>query len=417
MREGWGIINSRLFVREKRPQTKWFTVASDCNNVWIIVVCGLFGSLIALLNASKSTLAIADHIGDKCKTDKSVLLSAWLLGILIFIDDYMNILTISACMKELCDKKRIPRATLAYVIDSTGAPTCVLVPFSTWAVFYAKSFYEQQAVNTLYYGTAIDTYLRAIPFMFYAWIAVILVPMVICGIVPIIGPLKKEYADARTVQIKGANLKLDESDAKSSIMDFIIPIGVMIVVTVIWENMLWALMAAIISCLLLYVPRKIMTFTEYCNLVLKGFSDLVPTLGVLLLAFFMKQACMDINLPEYVVQSCLPYVNGKSFPAVAFLLVSILAFATGDSWGVPAICIPIIIPLAAACNAHILLTMGAIVSGGVFCSHACFYSDATVLTSQCCGIDNMIHARTQMPYAGIAFLISFLIYLILGLIL
>ena len=146
----------------------FFKVATNYDNVWIILVCALFGSLIALMNASNGTMAIAELIGRFCKSAKSILMSAWGLGMLIFIDDYMNIMTISSCMKRVCEKKRIPKATLAYIIDSTGAPACVLVPFSTWAVFYASNFYAQDSVRALGFGTAMNSYIHAIPYMFYA---------------------------------------------------------------------------------------------------------------------------------------------------------------------------------------------------------------------------------------------------------
>lgn len=389
----------------------FFNVSTNYDNVWIIMVCGLFGSLIALLNASNSTMAIAEFIGKCCKGVKSVLLATWSLGIIIFIDDYMNIMTISSCMKQICDKKKIPRATLAYIIDSTGAPACVLVPFSTWAIFYASNFYEQEAVRNLDYGSAMGTYMHAVPYMFYAFLALIIVPLFIMKVIPVIGPLKKEY-EIKFLDADGGQKEKIKKTGK--IIDFIIPIGTMIIVTIVKNDMFVALIAAIFSCFLLYVPRKIISASEFCELWIKGIADLMPTLVILLFAFFMKQACADINLPMYVVDTCKPYVSGIFFPAFAFVLVSILAFVTGDSWGVPAICVPIIIPLASACNANILLTMGAIVSGGVFCSHACFYSDATVLTATCCEIDSMTHAKTQLPYAMIAFVISFLMYLILG---
>lgn len=388
----------------------FFKVATDYDNVWLIMVCGLFGSLIALLNVSKGTIAIARAISRICKTTKSVLLAAWGLGIAIFIDDYMNIMTISSCMKKLCDKLKIPRTMLAYVINSTGAPTCVLVPFSTWAVFFAASFYEQSAIKNLGYGTAMETYMHAIPFMFYALFALLLVPLVICGFIPIMGKMKSEYIASDYV-MKQKEREVDLTSGK--VIDFILPIGAMIGVTIAIGNLFIALIVALLVCVFLYLPRKVISIDKFCDLWIKGFGDLVPTLAIMLFAFYMKQACADINLPVFI----LSYVSTKSFPALAFLLVSALAFITGDNWGVPAICVPIIIPLGAACHANMLLVMGAVVSGGVFCSHACFYSDATVLTATCCEIDNMSHSVTQLPYALLSFALSFVMYILVGFIL
>lgn len=392
----------------------FFKVATDYDNVWLIMVCGLFGSLIALLNVSKGTIAIARAISRICKTTKSVLLAAWGLGIAIFIDDYMNIMTISSCMKKLCDKLKIPRTMLAYVINSTGAPTCVLVPFSTWAVFFAASFYEQSAIKNLGYGTAMETYMHAIPFMFYALFALLLVPLVICGFIPIMGKMKSEYIASDYV-MKQKEREVDLTSGK--VIDFILPIGAMIGVTIAIGNLFIALIVALLVCVFLYLPRKVISIDKFFDLWIKGFGDLVPTLAIMLFAFYMKQACADINLPVFILSYASKYVSTKSFPALAFLLVSALAFITGDNWGVPAICVPIIIPLGAACHANMLLVMGAVVSDGVFCSHACFYSDATVLTATCCEIDNMSHSVTQLPYALLSFALSFVMYILVGFIL
>ena len=223
--------------------------------------------------------------------------------------------------------------------------------------------------------------------------------------------MKKEY---ETVVFPDDADGAENPGVTGNIIDFLVPIGLMITITVFTDDMLLALIVAILSCALLYLPRRIITPDRMADLWLKGFGDLVPTLAIMLFSFYMKRACADINLPEYVINLCIPYISRASFPAVSFVIVCVLSFITGDNWGVPSICVPIIIPLACACNANILLTMATIVSGGVFCSHACFYSDATVLTSTCCEIDNMSHARTQLPYAGISFAASLVCYIIAG---
>lgn len=401
-----------------------FSVATDYDNVWLILVCGLFGSLIALLNASRGTHAIAKAIGRICKTQKSTLIMSWLLGIIIFIDDYMNIMTISSCMRRISDKNKVPRESLAYVIDSTGAPTCVLLPFSTWAIFYAGAFYEQAAIQALGYANAIETYTHAIPFVFYAIVALLVVPLFAVGVIPKFGAMKSAYT--RTEMTGHVYSELSEcyngntvetEDARNAhVLDFLIPIGLLIVITIASNDIFLALLAAIVSCFLLYIPRKIISAKEFCDLWIKGFADMVPALAIILMALLMRQASADLNLPDYVVGHVMPYVSAKTFPAIAFLVVSVLAFITGSNWGIPAVCVPIIVPLGAAAGANLLLVMGAIVSGGVFSSHACFYSDATVMTSTSCGIENMEHAATQLPYALIALAVSFVAFLVCGLV-
>ena len=133
-----GTVTSYLIISGKDFAGAWtdamYRAACDQEHMWVFLVCGLFGSLITLIGASHGTLAFAKWLEKHCKSEKSTLLTTWLLGIAIFIDDYLNILTLSTCMKRVSDKRKIPREALAYVIDSTGAPVCVLLPFSTWAI-------------------------------------------------------------------------------------------------------------------------------------------------------------------------------------------------------------------------------------------------------------------------------------------
>lgn len=399
----------------------FFHVVTEYDTIWLVTVCGLFGSLIALINEAKGTQAMANFLGKICRSGKSALFISWILGIIIFIDDYMNILTISACTKKLADERKIPREALAYVIDSTGAPVCVLLPFSTWAIFFAGVFYEQESVQALGYGSAMQTYIHIIPFIFYAIAAVIIVPLFIAGIVPKIGYMKKAYE--RTM-IKGMvyseksekynNDSHKDDDEITSVWDFVLPIVTMILTQLLTDDMFVAIIAAIIVCGILYLPRKKMSREQFCDLWIQGFADLVPALAIIVAALVMRQASADLKLPEYVIELIQPFISPKIFPLVAFVTVSCLGFITGSNWGIPAVCAPIIIPLGAALGVNLLPVMAAIVSGGTFCSHACFYSDATVITSSACGIDNMEHVYSQLPYAIISFLIACISFLIIG---
>jgi len=207
----------------------------------------------------------------------------------------------------------------------------------------------------------------------------------------------------------------EESVGKdSSIFDFLIPVLAMILISTIKGDMFLALIVAILLCAVLYIPRKIIKASDFCDLWVRGFADTIPALAIIVAALLMRKAAADLNLPGYVVGLVEPYMNATLFPMFAFIIVAILGFVTGSNWGTPAVCATIIIPLGAALGSNMLLVMGAIVSGGTFCSHACFYSDATVITSTACGIENMDHVKTQMPYAMIGFAISCIGYLIAG---
>ena len=157
-----------------------------------------------------------------------------------------------------------------------------------------------------------------------------------------------------------------------------------------------------------------MTGNEFCDLWVKGFADLLPALMIIVAALWMRQASADLNLPSYVINSVSSIVNAAVFPMTAFVIVAVLGFITGSNWGIPAVCAPILIPLGQAAGANLLLVMAAIVCGGTFCSHACFYSDATVITSSACGVDNLDHVYTQLPYAMLSALLAAAAFLIAG---
>lgn len=390
-----GCVSSYLIIaaaNKSNPVTlmvdSFFKVVTDYDTVWLLIVCGLFGSLIAVINAARGTHAIAILLGKICKTGKSTLFTSWLLGIIIFVDDYMNIMTISACTKKLSDLRKVPREALAYVIDSTGAPVCVLLPFSTWAIFFAGIFYEQSEIVDLGYGSAMATYIHAIPYMFYALAALVIVPLFIFGVIPKLGAMKRAYNRVEeTGQVyskesqKWNKNENEEVNKEAKVVDFLLPILTMIIVQLTVGDMFIAIIAAILA---------------------------------IVAALWMRQASADINLPDYVISVVEPFVNANIYPMVAFIVVAVLGFITGSNWGIPAVCAPIIIPLGAACGANLLIVIAAIVCGGTFCSHACFYSDATVITSSSCGIENMEHVYSQLPYTMIAAGIASILFLIAG---
>ncbi len=398
----------------------FFAVLTDYDNVWMLIVCGLFGSLIMLLNETKGTYAIGRLFGKVCKGAKSTLFASWFLGVLIFIDDYLSIMTISACMKKMSDKYKVPREALAYVVDSTSAPVCTLIPFSAWAVFYAGVFYEMDQIKALGYGSALSTYLHVMPFIFYSLFAIIVVPAFAMGIFPALGAMKKAYQRTRETgkvyskESEELNQEEPESENQGNLIDFLIPMGLLVIVTWIKDDLFLALVISMASCIVLAVPRKLMTFSKAIDLIIKGFADLMPILLLIAAALLLRKSQANLNLPEYVINHVLPYVNASTFPAVVVIVVSGLAFITASNWGIPAVCVPIIVPIASAVGANLLLVMAAIVSGGTFSSHACFYSDATALTSTSCGVNNMDHALTQIPYAMISLAFTVICFLIAG---
>ena len=385
---------------------------SDPENQWVILVCGLFGSLIAMLRESRGTSGFI-RIGEKlCRSERSALLGTFILGVVIFVDDYLNMLTVGTCMRPICDRRKVPREALAYLLDSTGTPICVLLPFSTWTAFYISLFMKEEAVQAMHFSSGLAMYIQTIPYIFYAIITVIMVFLFAMGWMPRIGPMKKAYERVKKTgrtyseESEKYNLEDDDTDTNGNIADFLLPIFVLIIVTILADDILAAVIVTLALCLVMYIPRKKMTFTQWSGLLITGFCEMMPTLAILAGAFTVARCCNAMHLPEYVISTVQPFVTPQTYPMIIFLVVSALTFATSSTWGISTIVIPIIIPLAAAVNADMILTMAAILSGSTFGSHACFYSDATVLASAASRVENMEHAFTQIPYAAIGAVIT-----------
>jgi len=396
-----------------------YTVIEE--NAWMWMTLGLFGSFVLLLTKSKGSFGFARIVLKHSKTAKKSLLMTWLLSWLIFMDDYLNILTLAACIKNVADKQKVPREMLAYVIASTSAPICVLVPLSTWAVFYGSVFHDQPEITEM--GSAMEIYVSALPFVFYGMTAVLVVPLVILGIIPKVFAMKKAYARVES----GGNVYSDYSSkfnkaeeevnietADGKISNFLVPLIVLAGLAIYTEDLLIGLIAAIVVQLLMYLPRRNMNFDQFGDNLSDGFANMIPMLFIILGALSIRISMETIGLPAYVVNAVIPYMNAPLFPAITFVIVATLSFVTGSNWGIPAATVPIIAPLAVLGGANVPMTLGAIVSGGTFGSHACFYSDATVLESMACKMDNLEHAVSQIPYAGISAIIAIVLYVVFG---
>lgn len=395
-------------------------VCGEADNVWLVLVCGLFGSLIALLQESKGTFGFAKLINKICNSERKTVVTSFILGVLIFIDDYLNVLTVGVCMKNVYDKKKIPRETLAYMLDSTGAPVCVLLPVSTWAVFFSGLFYDTEPVQALGYSS-MGAYMHAVPFAFYPLFALLIVFLFSMGWFPKLGTMKKAYERvAQTGKVySDISRKYNQSEETGieqtgNIWNFLIPMGVLIAVAIVSNDLLTAIVVALLVSFVMYVPRGIISFEDFMNIVFKGFCDMIPTLAMVLIALCLANTSSQLGMTEYIIDCVRPLLQGAWYPAIAFLLVSVLAFVTGSNWGMSAVCIPILLPLGAAVGANTILVMAAVLSGGTFGSHACFYTDATLLSSQAAGIDNMEHALSQLPYVLIAAGMSFVGFLVCG---
>lgn len=418
-----GSFVAAAFLYGKDFMTNWCTVLQEVvsENVWIILVCGLFGSLITLLQAAKGTYGFSKLISRFCVNERRTLLTSFIMGILIFVDDYLNVLSIGVCMKGIYDKRKIPREVLAYLLDATGAPVCVILPFSTWAVFYSSLFIEQDSIKALGFKNGMDAYIHAIPYAFYPIITLLIVLLFCLGIMPKLGNMKKAYqrVEKTGMVYSDASKKYNHEEQKGSKEDgniwyFMIPMILLVAIAIFTGDLLLSVVIDLIVCFILYVPKGTVSWDEFFNLVFRGFGDMLSVLTILVAAFMLQKITEEMGMTAFIIRLVQPFLQGAMFPAIAFILVTALTFTTASQWGISAVASSIVFPLGAAIGANPILIMAAIISGGAFGSHACFYTDSTVLASSSAGIDNMEHAISQLPYVILACVISVVGYLICG---
>lgn len=396
-------------------------VSMDYDMIWLWVVCGLMGSIIALIEKAGGSFAFGEWVSRRAKTRKSTLIWTWILGIGIFIDDYLNSLTVGSCMAPNTDRHKVSREMLAYVVDSTAAPICVLIPISTWAVFAAALL---EANGFAPRGEGMLYFIRTIPFNFYAWIAAIIVPLVIIGVIPLIGPMKKAEKRAQETGVLAppGSEKIDikageiiETPENPKIINFFLPMIFLVAATIYFEvDMMMGVITTVAFMYVLYIPQKIMTSDEFWDLSIKGIKNMIYPLMLMVLAFLFAEANEQIGFTSFVIESATPLMTPHLLPLVVFIVLTITEFITGTNWGMYIIALPIVIPLALNVGANPFLAIGAVLSAGVFGSHICFYSDATILTSAACGCDNFQHALSQMYYGFIAAGLSAVAFLAAG---
>jgi len=380
------------------------------------------GSLIGILIRTGATSAFTEKMSTWVKSPKSALMASWVLGIFMFVDDYLNSLAVGSAMRNLTDKYRISREKLAYVVDSTAAPISVIIPFSTWGVFFAGLIVANGIAPE---GEGLITYISAIPYMLYAWVAVLLVPVVVAGWVPALGSMRQAEMRAQTTgqtvppgaeHIDKANQSIQPKEGvKPRIPMFVAPMTLLIAATLWFDKDFLVGIYITLGCTAVYVMlARILDMHDTFDTIIDGFKTMIEPLGVLVAAFILKDVNDSLGLATYIVATMEPLLTPELLPAAIFASMGVVSFMTGSNWGVFVIILPIVTSLANNLGADMTLVIGATLSASTFGSHACFYSDATVLTAQATGCTPMQHALTQIPYALIAATISLAGYVVLA---
>ena len=396
------------------------TVTSE-DFVWVMLVCGFMGSLINLIEKAGGAFAFGDFVATKAKSRNGVLIWTWLLGIIIFLDDYLNALTIGSSMAKVTDKHKVSREMLSYVVDSTAAPICVIIPISTWAAFVSNLL---EVNGWAPEGQGMVYFLKTIPFNFYAWIAALIVPLVIIGVIPPIGRIKKaeKRANETGVLAPPGSEKIDikggqevEIPNNPKILNFFLPIIVLVGATVYYDiDLYMGVVVALLFSFFLYIPQKVVTVTEFVELSINGFKNMMLMFAIIAFGYTFGGLLDEIGFIQYTIDSASGVMSPQLMPFIIFIIFGITEFMIGANWTLYIIALPIVIPLSMALDANTALSVAAVLSAGVWGSHICMYSDATLLTSAATGCDNYEHAITQMPFGFIAAGISAIFFLIAG---
>ncbi len=388
---------------------------------WLFIVCGLMGSIISLIEKAGGAFAFGDWVSKRAKSARTTLIWTYILALIMFIDDYLACLTIGASMTPITDRYKQPREILAYIIDSTAAPMCVLVPISTWAIFIGKLM-EQHGLAPS--GQGVIYFVKTIPFNFYAWAAMIVTLLVILGVIPKIGPMKGAFqrvAETGVLAPPGSE-KIDMRAGEDFIVPenpklatFFLPIICLVAATIALDvDMQKGVITTCAFIFVYYVSTGIMSPEEYMDLLIKGIKNMLFPLFMVILAYFFAAACEQIAFIDFVIDVGMRFMSPAMLPLVIFITFGITEFVMGISWGMYVIAMPIVIPLSAALGANPYIAVGAVCSAGVWGSHICFYSDATILTSAACGCDNFRHAITQLPYGVMGMILSIIAFFTVG---
>ncbi len=407
----------------------------SAGNMGILVFLIILGILVLLMNKAGGSAAFGRWASEHIKTRAGAQLATIGLGVLIFIDDYFNCLTVGSVMRPVSDKSRISRAKLAYVIDATAAPVCIIAPVSSWAA--AVSSYVED-------GNGLTLFLKAIPFNFYAILTIVM--MIFLAIANIdFGSMAKYEKNAKEKgdifsDMKAAAAEAEEtSDKDGKVLDLVLPIIVLIAACVIGmiysggffegENfvdafsnsdasvglMLGSAVTLIIT-VIYYLIRKVLTFKEITDCIPEGFKSMVPAILILTFAWSLKAMTDSLGAKQYV--EALVQSSAGSFksllPAIIFLIACFLSFATGTSWGTFGILIPITLGVFPLSDPLGVVCVSACMAGAVCGDHCSPISDTTIMASAGAQCDHVTHVSTQLPYAVTTAAVSCVAYIVAG---
>lgn len=419
----------------------FFEIMKNSMNLNILIFDVLLGMIIVLMAKSGGSAAYGKWAGTKIKSKRSALLATTGLGILIFVDDYFNCLTVGSVMRPVTDRYKVSRAKLAYIIDSTAAPVCIIAPISSWAAAVNSYVPEDAGIS------GFQLFLNTIPYNLYAILTLIMVVYVAVTAFDF-GLMKKHEDNAAKGDLftSGAEefeqVSEDEVNPNGRVMDLVLPVAVLIfsaigamiytgylggatdIVTAFSgcdaeTSLIFATMVTIFFMLILYLPRKVVTFKGFMDSLVEGFKLMIPAVTILIFAWSLKGVGDALGLAEFVGGIVGENASASIFiPAVLFLAAIFLSFSTGTSWGTFAILVPIATALFTGGEdlQMMIISVAAVLAGAVCGDHVSPISDTTVMSSAGAQSNHLNHVSTQMQYAAVVAVVSLIGYLLAGLV-
>ena len=407
----------------------------------IIIFCSLLGALVYVIALAGGTRAYGEAATKLIRGRKSTLAATSGLGVAIFIDDYFNCLTVGTVMRPLTDLYRISREKLAYIIDSTAAPICIIAPISSWAAAVGSSLKSTGA-----FESELGAFVSTIPWNFYALLSLILVGFICCTNFDF-GPMRRaEIRAQKGVMSDGTQSSVQEppSNPRGTVWDMLVPLFALIVSAVLalmysggyWGadvkyhsfmasignssasiSLVWASFTAIVVALVMFVPRRLVTFAEFMNGAVEGMKMMLPANIILVLAWTLSGVCRDLlQAPQFmegVVTSS--GMSAMLLPLLVFVVAAFLSFSMGTAWGTFGILIPIIVPIVQALDPSLtVVVLSATLAGSVFGDHCSPISDTTILSSAGSRCRHIDHVSTQLPYSLLAAVSAGVGYLVAG---
>ncbi len=398
------------------------------DNAYMIVFLALLWAVVVLISQSGGSEAYGKWAYSKLKTKRGTCIATAILGFLVFIDDGFNCLTVGTVMRPVFDRFHISREKLAYIVDSTAAPICIISPISSWSVAIAS---EINAEN------GFSTFLSTIPYNLYAILTIVMV-VFICVTGKDFGPMKKaEEAESESISEKPVHANRQK---KGQIVDLLLPVAVLIICAVSGmayvggffsgvsfsaaiginptAGLTLGAFAALVCAMILYLPRKIMKPKEFSGAIVNGIGSIIPPMLILILSWSLGGVCREMIgtgqfISGFITKTNLPL---DFLPLVLFVVAALMSFAMGSSWGTFGLLIPIVTMICGTSKTDSLLisVLGATLAGSVYGDHCSPISDTTVLSATGSGSVHIRHVETQLPYSTLVAIICAIGYLMIG---